>query len=62
MRFLFLVLFIILLSSCDLEKTVKVTTRGYEQYRQAGMTDGQVKGLQRSDAARTDSLTIYKSN
>ena len=46
--------------SCSLEKKVIVTTRGYEPYRQAGMSDAQIKGLQRSDAARADTLFPYK--
>lgn len=57
---LILVLMTLLFSSCSLEKKVVITTRGYEQYRQAGMTDIQIKELQRSDAARPDSITIYK--
>ena len=31
--------------SCSLEKKVIVTTRGYEPYRQTGMSDAQIKGL-----------------
>ncbi len=49
-----------LFSSCNLDKKVVITTRGYEQYRQIGMTDIQIKGLQRLDAAQADTLTIYK--
>ncbi len=41
------------------EKVI-VTTRGYESYRQAGMSDVQIKGMQRSDAARSDMLFLYK--
>ena len=51
---LLLVLMTLLFSSCNLEKRVVITTRGYEQYRQVGMADIQIKGLQRSDATQTD--------
>lgn len=57
---LLLLLTLLMLSSCSLEKRVIVTTRGYESYRQKGMTEVQIKGLQRADAARTDLLVIYK--
>ncbi len=50
----------LLFSSCSLEKKVVITTRGYEQHRQAGMTDIKIKRLQRLDAAQADTLTIYK--
>lgn len=50
-----------MLSSCSLEKSVTVTTRGYEPYRQAGLSDIQIKSLQKSNAAYTDTLTIYNS-
>lgn len=60
MKTILIVLMTLLFSSCGLEKKVVITTRGYEQYRQTGMTDIQIKGLQRSDAAQTDTLTIYK--
>lgn len=46
--------------SCSLEKKVVVTTRGYESYRQAGMSDTQIKGLQWSNAACADTLYLYK--
>lgn len=46
--------------SCNLEKKVIVTTRGYEPYRQEGMSDAQIKGLQQSDAACADTLFQYK--
>lgn len=59
-RIILLVVLLFSLCSCNLEKRVVVTTRGNEQYRQAGMSDTQIKGLQLSDAARTDSLVIYK--
>jgi len=36
-----------------------VTTRGYEQYRQTGVKNVQIKGLQKPDATRTDSLTLH---
>ena len=58
MRIILLVMFA--LCSCSLEKRIVVTTRGYEPYRQAGMSEAQIKGLQLSDLARTDSLIIYK--
>lgn len=58
MRIILLV--VLFLCSCNLEKRVVVTTRGYEQYRQDGMSNTQIKGLQLSDAARTDSLIIHK--
>lgn len=61
MRVVLLVVSLFALCSCNLEKRVVVTTRGYEQYRQAGMSDTQIKGLRLSDAARADSLIIYKS-
>ena len=60
MKTLMILLALLMLSSCSLEKRVIVTTRGYESYRQTGMTEVQIKGLQRADAARTDSLIIYK--
>lgn len=60
MRIILLVVLLSALCSCNLEKRVVVTTRGYEQYRQAGMSDTQIKGLQLSDAAHTDSLIIHK--
>lgn len=60
MKTLMILLALLMLSSCSLEKRVIVTTRGYELYRQTGMTEVQIKGLQRADAARTDSLIIYK--
>ena len=50
-----------MLSSCNLEKSVTVTTCGYEPYRQAGLSDIQIKSLQKSNAAYTDTLTIYNS-
>jgi len=60
MKTLMILLALLMLSSCSLEKRVIVTTRGYESYRQTGMTEVQIKGLQRADAARTDSLIIHK--
>lgn len=53
---LLVILLLFSLCSCNLEKRVSITTRGYEQYRLAGVSDIQIKGLQLSDAARTDSL------
>lgn len=58
MRIILLVM--LALCSCSLEKRIVVTTRGYEPYGQAGMSEAQIKGLQLSDLARTDSLIIYK--
>lgn len=60
MRIILLVALMFALCSCSLEKRIVVTTRGYEPYRQAGMSEAQIKGLQLSDVARTDSLIIYK--
>lgn len=60
MRIILLVMLMLALCSCSLEKRIVVTTRGYESYRQAGMSEAQIKGLQLSDLARTDSLIIYK--
>lgn len=60
MKTILIVLMTLLFSSCNLEKRVVITTRGYEQYRKTGMTDIQIKELQRPDAAQTDTLTIYK--
>lgn len=60
MRIILLVMLLFALCSCSLEKRIVVTTRGYEPYRQAGMSEAQIKGLQLSDLARTDSLIIYK--
>lgn len=59
MRIILLVVLMLALCSCSLEKRI-VVTRGYEPYRQAGMSEAQIKGLQLSDLARTDSLIIYK--
>lgn len=58
MRIILLVM--LALCSCSLEKRIVVTTRGYEPYGQAGMSEAHIKGLQLSDLARTDSLIIYK--
>ena len=60
MRIILLVVLLFALCSCSLEKRIVVTTRGYEPYRQAGMSEVQIKGLQLSDLDRTDSLIIYK--
>lgn len=60
MRIILLVVLLFALCSCRLEKRIVVTTRGYEPYRQAGMSEAQIKGLQLSDVAPTDSLIIYK--
>lgn len=60
MRIILLVVLLLALCSCSLEKRIVVTTRGYEPYRQAGMIEAQIKELQLSDLARTDSLIIYK--
>ncbi len=60
MKIVLIIILSLVLNSCSLEKRVVVTTRGYEQYRQSGMTDVQIKALQRSNAAQTDTLTICK--
>ena len=60
-KYIILIVLAGMLSSCNLEKRVTVTTRGYEPYRQAGMSDNQIKSLQKSNAAYTDTLTIYNS-
>ena len=60
MRVILLVMIFFALCSCNLENQVVVTTRGYEQYRQAGRTDARIEGLQLPYAVRTDSLIIYK--
>ena len=58
MRIILVIILLSALSSCNLEKKVMVTTRGYEQYRQTGVKNVQIKGLQKPDATRTDSLTL----
>lgn len=60
-KYTLLILLVGMLSSCSLEKSVTVTTRGYEPYRQAGLSDIQIKSLQKSNAAYTDTLIIYNS-
>lgn len=55
-----ILLVMLALCSCSLEKRIVVTTRGYEPYGQAGMSEAQIKGFQLSDVAPTDSLIIYK--
>lgn len=60
MRIILLAVLMLALCSCSLEKRIVVTKRGYEPYGQAGMSEAQIKGLQLSDLARTDSLIIYK--
>lgn len=55
-----ILLALLMLSSCSLEKRVTVTTRGYETYRQIGMTDVQIKRLRQADVARTNSITFYQ--
>ncbi|MEY8245301.1 hypothetical protein AAK873_06675 [Heminiphilus faecis] len=60
MRILLLLITLMAFCSCSLDKKVIVTTRGYEPFRQAGMSDAQIKGQQRSDAARADTLFLYK--
>ena len=59
MKTILIVLMTLLFSSCNLEKRVVITTRGYEQYRQTGVKNVQIKGLQKPDATRTDSLTLH---
>lgn len=58
MRIILLGVLMFALCSCSLEKRIVVTTRGYEPYRQAGMSEAQIKGLQLSDVAPTDSLIV----
>lgn len=60
-KYILLIISAGMLSSCSLEKSVTVTTRGYEPYRQAGLSDIQIKPLQKSNATYTDTLTIYNS-
>lgn len=60
MKFILIIVFSLLLCSCSMEKKVLVMTRGYEQYRQLGIDDSQIKALQRSNAIQTDTLTICK--
>ena len=60
-KYILLIILGAMLSSCSLEKSVTVTTRGYEPYRQAGLSDIQIKSLQKSHAAYTDTLMIYNS-
>lgn len=54
MRIILLIVLLFALCSCNLEKRVVVTTRGYEQYRQTSVGASQIKGLQQSDSARMD--------
>lgn len=61
MKILMILLALLMFSSCGLEKRVTVTTRGYETYRQTGMTDAQIKALRQADIVRTDSRTVYQS-
>ena len=60
MKMLMILLALLIFSSCSLEKRVTVTTRGYETYRQTGMTDAQIKALRQADVVRTDSRTVYQ--
>ena len=60
MKILMILLALLMFSSCNLEKRVTVTTRGYETYRQTGMTDAQIKALRQADVVRTDSITVYQ--
>lgn len=60
-KYLLFIMVTVTFSSCGLEKSVTVTTRGYEPYRQAGLSDIQIKSLQIINAAYTDTLTIYNS-
>ena len=60
MRILMILLALLMFSSCSLEKRVTVTTRGYETYRQTGMTDAQIKALRQADVVRKDSITVYQ--
>ena len=61
MKILMILLALLMFSSCSLEKKVTVTTRGYETYRQTGMTDAQIKALRQVDVVRKDSRTVYQS-
>lgn len=54
-----LIIMLVLLAACSLNKSVSITTSGYEAYKSANLTDTQMQGLQRSGASVTDSLTIY---
>lgn len=60
MKILMILLALLMFSSCSLEKRVTVTTRGYETFRQTGMTDAQIKALRQADVVRTDSRTVYQ--
>ncbi len=47
MKIVLIIVLSLVFNSCSLEKRVVVTTRGYEQYRQSGMADVQIKALQK---------------
>lgn len=61
MRYVFFFILTTILSSCHLEKSVRITTNGYEPYRRINLTDSQIKALQNSNASHSDSITIYNS-
>lgn len=52
MKIILIIVLSLVLNSCRLEKRIVVTTRGYEQYRQSGMTDVQIKALQNQTLPR----------
>ncbi len=60
MKIVLIIVLSLVFNSCSLEKRVVVTTRDYEQYRQSGMADVQIKALQKSNATQADTLTICK--
>lgn len=60
MKILMILLALLMFSSGNLEKRVTITTRGYETYRQTGMTDAQIKALRQADVVRADSRTVYQ--
>lgn len=54
-----IILSLLLFSSCELKKSVTVTTRGYEPYRtKYNLSNDQIKGLQRSGAFYQDSVSV----
>lgn len=56
MKIVLIIVLSLVFNSCSLEKRVVVTTRGC----QSGMTDVQIKALQKSNATQADTLTICK--
>lgn len=49
------------LSACGLEKSVFITTRGYEPARQRNYPEVYIKSLQNSDAVYIDTIHVYHS-